>query len=144
MPGPPPKRNAVRHNANRGDWIELPGDGYAGRTPRWPLPGRAPRGWAALWRLPQAYAWAGQGLDRVVARYAYLLAIVEHPDDERPVSAALLAEVRQIEDRLGLSPMAMKRLQWTVGPRSDDKAKAPNPGKGGAGKVANLDDFRSL
>jgi hypothetical protein len=29
-------------------------------------------------------------------------------------NAALLAEIRQMEDRLGLSPMAMKRLQWEV------------------------------
>ncbi|WP_165242113.1 hypothetical protein [Corynebacterium lizhenjunii] len=39
-------------------------------------------------------------------------------------NGALLSEVRQMEDRLGLSPMALKRLQWEIGgasPVSDDQ-----------------------
>lgn len=35
------------------------------------------------------------------------------------VSATLLAEMRQLEDRLGLSPMARRRLQWEI---ADDVA----------------------
>jgi hypothetical protein len=30
------------------------------------------------------------------------------------MTAALLAEARQMEDRLGLSPMAMLRLRWEI------------------------------
>ena len=33
---------------------------------------------------------------------------------ETEPTAAMLSEVRQLEDRLGLSPMALKRLQWVI------------------------------
>ena len=48
---------------------------------------------------------------RGVARYTRLLAVAESGD----ASAAILGEVRQLEDRLGLTPMAMRRLQWRIG-----------------------------
>jgi hypothetical protein len=48
----------------------------------------------------------------VVARYALLVESTE--DVENPPSAAILAEVRQMEDRLGLNPKAMRSLLWEV------------------------------
>ena len=36
-------------------------------------------------------------------------------------NAALLSELRQIEDRIGLSPMAMRRLQWEIPETSDSR-----------------------
>jgi hypothetical protein len=52
----------------------------------------------------------------VVARYACLVAKSEIDSEDRSQTAevALLGEIRQLEDRLGLSPMAMRRLQWEV------------------------------
>jgi hypothetical protein len=47
---------------------------------------------------------------RPVARYVRCLVQAEVPG----APAALLAEVRQMEDRLGLSPMAILRLRWTI------------------------------
>jgi hypothetical protein len=47
------------------------------------------------------------------------------------VNGVLLSEIRQLEDRLGLSPMAMRRLQWDVEPR-ELEAVAPT------GNVTNL------
>lgn len=41
MPGPPPNPNAIRRNARVGP-VVLPGEGYKGRMPTWPLP-RNPR-----------------------------------------------------------------------------------------------------
>ena len=38
-------------------------------------------------------------------------------------NAALLSELRQIEDRLGLSPMALKRLQWEISEASVSKSE---------------------
>lgn len=114
MPGPPPKRNARRRNA-RPDWVTLPAEGRRGFTPEWPLPGRTPRGWVGLWRLPQAVMWERTRSHMQVASYlvtrnqAHDLLLAGEPH------AALLAELRQMEDRLGLSPMAMKRLQWEIG-----------------------------
>ena len=43
------------------------------------------------------------------ARYVMVTVLSE----EEP-TAAMLSEVRQLEDRLGLSPMALKRLQWVI------------------------------
>lgn len=110
MPGPAPKRNARRRNI-RPDWRTLPADGFRGRVPEWPLDVPEPDLWVSLWRTPQADAWSELGWTRVVARYARLL--IEQ--EEGATNAALLAEIRQLEDRLGLSPMAMKRLQWDIG-----------------------------
>lgn len=113
MPGPPPSRNPRRRNA-RPEWRTLPAAGRSGEPPEFPLarPSVAVLAlWGDLWRTPQATAWEALGWTRVVARYARLLIAAEKSD----ARAALLGEVRQLEDRLGLSPMAMRRLQWEVG-----------------------------
>lgn len=66
----------------------------------------------SLWATPQAAAWETLGWTRVVARYAVLIEAIE--SDEGVPPAALLGEVRQIEDRLGLNPKAMRSLLWEV------------------------------
>ena len=129
MPGPAPKKNARRTNA-RPDWRSLPADVFAGDVPVWPIGEPSVSQsvlWLDLWRSPQAAAWADLGWTRVVARYASLVLVCEGPD----VTAALLSEVRQLEDRLGLSPMALKRLQWEIDPvapvvAEDDGANVVN------------------
>lgn len=112
MPGPAPSPFARRRNA-RPDWVKLPSGGFSGEVPDWPL-NHFPEGhrelWVELWRTPQAQMWVEFGWTRLVARYAQILLICEGPE----ATAALLGECRQLEDRLGLSPMAMKRLQWEV------------------------------
>ena len=50
--------------------------------------------------------------------------------------SALLGEVRQMEDRLGLSPMALKRLMWEV---SDPVGDRP-----GLAEVKSIDRFADL
>jgi hypothetical protein len=117
MPGPAPDPNARRRN-KRTAAMTLPSGGRPGRAPAFPIKGqRVPAVWADLWKTPQAAAWEKLGYGRVVARYALLLVAAEKPD----ASAALLTEVRQLEDRLGLTPMAMKRLEWAI---SDDELDA--------------------
>lgn len=148
MPGPPPNPNARRRNA-RPDWISLPATGREGEVPEYPIPAPAGKNedeqaafdahraavldvWADLWTSPQAVAWEALGWTRVVARYADNLVASERPGS----SVALLAEVRQMEDRLGLTPMAMKRLQWNiVGTAAQDND--------GEADVARLDDYRA-
>lgn len=90
--------------------------------------------WSALWHTPQSIAWEELGWTRAVARYACLLDAVES-GGSGGLDVRILAEVRQMEDRLGLSPMAMRRLQWEI--------EAAPVGAGKAG-VSNLDDYRSL
>lgn len=112
MPGPAPKTNPRRRNA-RPDTVLLPAGGYQGDLPQWPLT-RATKAeteaWASLWRLPQADAWARMNLARTVARYVRALI----PAEKSGAPAFKLSEVRQLEDRLGLTPMAMLRLRWEV------------------------------
>lgn len=119
MPGPAPNPHARRRN-KRPDWLSLPADGYDGKIPGWPLRNDPSESeselWMSLWRTPQAAAWIEGGFERVVARYVTITCLVEIEP-----TAALLGEVRQLEDRLGLSPMAMKRLQWEVEVPSENK-----------------------
>ena len=112
MPGPAPKLNPVRRNARTGP-LMLPAEGRTGEPPKWPLTDQSEAemdAWADLWASPQAVAWEKMGWTRLVARFCRLLVAAESPE----ASIALLAEVRQLEDRLGLSPMSMRRLLWQV------------------------------
>ncbi len=133
--GPPPKKGARRRNA-RPEWRQLPAGGRLGDVPVFPL-GRSSKKldelWGELWSSPQAVAWTDLGWTRVVARYAKLLLAAERSD----ASVALLGEVRQLEDRLGLSPMAMRRLQWEI---TDVPAVV---GHEEDSSVANLAEYRS-
>lgn len=133
MPGPPPNPNARRTNA-RPDWRTLPAQGRQGETPAWPVGDPTDEQaalWDSLWKTPQAEAWEDLGWTRVVARYAAIVLACEMPD----ATSAMMSEARQLEDRLGLSPMAMKRLQWEVGPVATAK---------GNSSVTNIADYREL
>jgi hypothetical protein len=54
--------------------------------------------------------WEGLGWNDAVARYARLMAVAEAPGPP----GIVLIEVRQLEDRLGLSPMSLLRLRWQI------------------------------
>lgn len=107
-----PKDNPARRNARLGP-LQLPAEGRSGRAPAWPLAGRLRAGeqeaWRELWRTPQAVAWERVGWVRVVGRYCRVLV-----ESERTLDSKLLAEVRQLEDRLGLTPKSMRLLLWSV------------------------------
>lgn len=111
--GAAPKPNAQRRRGlANGVITRLPAEGRKGDPPSWPLSGAGydPEIWAELWSCPQAVAWEllGPGMTRVVARYVVLLAEAEVGEPK------VAAEARQMEDRLGLSPMAMLRLRWEI------------------------------
>lgn len=113
MPGPAPDPNRRRRNVKIAGQV-LPAEGRDGVLPGWPLQGQSDleaEMWGQVWSTPQAVAWERLGWVRAVARYVRLCVAAEEPGS--PVSLA--GEVRQMEDRLGLSPMAMRRLEWTVG-----------------------------
>lgn len=138
MPGPAPKKHA-RFGTGRAGWVVLPVEGRTGHTPAWPLSGRSPAGWADLWRKPQAVMWEKNGDEFLVARYLKLRNMIQDPDTMDDVNAAALSELRQMEDRLGLSPMAMKRLQWEMADVGASAAKQVS------GKVTDISDrFKSL
>jgi hypothetical protein len=52
----------------------------------------------------------GNGSTRTVARYTRVTVVAEQVDAPPPA----LTESRMLEDRLGLSPMSMLRLQWEI------------------------------
>lgn len=127
MPGPPPKDPAQRRRRNVGPaLVALPSEGRSGAAPSWPL-SRAVKAeaslWRELWATPQAAAWEQLGWTRIVARYVRCVVQVE---GQAP-STRLLAEVRQTEDRLGLTPLALRRLGWTI--VADEVAEARTVGK---------------
>lgn len=64
--------------------------------------------WRDLWKLPQACEWERLGWTRDVAQYVRHKVMAELGDLDGA------KEARQWSDRLGLSPMSMLRLRWTV------------------------------
>jgi hypothetical protein len=129
MPGPQPKSAGQRRRRNTQQAARiLPAAGRPGDPPRFPLHSAASDDvlalWRELWATPQAVAWDDLGWTRVVARYCRWVVAAESAHAEPPV--ALLAELRQLEDRLGLSPMAMARLRWTIEQTSDTSGSAPS------------------
>lgn len=109
----PPKFDPARRNARSGP-VRLPAEGRKGETPAWPLPGRATiaerAAWEELWHTPQAVAWERLGWTRTVARYCRLMVAAE----KRGAPATVLGEARQLEDRLGLTPKAMRLMLWEI------------------------------
>lgn len=108
--GPPPNPNARRRNA-RPTGVELPAEGRVGDAPDWPLDECTSREadiWSTVWRTPQAAAWERLAWTLDVALYVRFMALAETGD----LNAA--KEARQWSDRLGLSPLAMLRLQWRI------------------------------
>ena len=115
--GPAPKdpQKRVRTNKPPTSAVLLPPGGYQGPIPDWP--DIAPHAsdamldaWELLWRTPQAAAWARQGIGVQLELAQYIRYYVEG----YTANAAL--ERRQLGDRLGLNPLAMRRLGWEVAP----------------------------
>jgi len=109
----PPSFQPRRRNPRMGPLI-LPAAGRQGDLPRWPLPGRQTgaerEAWAQLWQTPQAVAWEQLGWMRTVARYCRLMVRAEKPG----AAAAVASQATALEDRLGLTPKAMRMLLWQV------------------------------
>jgi hypothetical protein len=121
MPGygvPKPASQRRRRNAapevtritpgTKADAPEMPGD-YGPRGERW---------WRNVWAHPIAAIW--ETCDHpAVERLGYLI------DKGPEASASEMGEARQLEDRLGLSPMARRRLQYEIDKAAGATASAP-------------------
>lgn len=114
--GVPPKHPSERRRRNTPEqWRQLPAAGRKGPVPKWPIT-HAPADsaelelWKTLWKTPQAIVWAEQGAQRVVARYCMHLVQVE----TRQPETRLLAEVRQLEQLLLLSPGALAKARMEI------------------------------
>lgn len=62
--------------------------------------------WKALWSQPEASQWTDADVP-TLSRLAWLLSSPANWADSK-----LLAEMRQLEDRFGLSPYARRQLRW--------------------------------
>ncbi len=135
MPGPAPNPNAIRRNARVGP-VRLPAEGRKGPTPRWPLPeppsASERKVWKDLWTTPQAVMWEAQNSTRTVARYCRMLTEAEAPG-ARP---SLLGQVTAVEDRLGLTPKAMRTLMWEIVSEDTTATSAAPAG------VTNISDIK--
>lgn len=108
----PPKFNPV-HRKPRVGPLKLPRGGRTGPIPQWPIPGGATADvlqlWETLWRTPHAVAWEKLEWTRVIARYCLVVRAAEIGFDKTAG-----AEARQLEDKLGLTPKAMRMLLWEI------------------------------
>lgn len=116
MPGPPPKKNGERRrrNAPRANTVLLPKEGRKGKIPRWPLSTHEPARWGEVWRLPQAVMWEKQHVEMLVARFVYLEDRLADPESKESQTASFWGTLRELEDRLGMSPVALMKLQWEI------------------------------
>ena len=129
-----PKHDPARRNPRVGV-LQLPAQGRQGDPPPWPLPDPPNDAeistWRQLWATPQAVAWEtlGGGTVRTVGRYCRLIVSCE----SRP-HAALHAQATALEDRLGLTPKAMRLLLWVVAQDEVAERRQQN-GPGARGRI---------
>lgn len=131
MPGPSPNPNARRANAPTIAWVTLPAspDVKVPKLPSWRKWSAATqRWWRDLWSKPQAAMWEPDGSTLVTLACLY--------DDliaGRAEASKVSAEMRQHEDRHGLSPRAMIQLRWRYA--QDDEEAGTGDGDKGASVV---------
>lgn len=114
--GPAPDPNSLRSSDG---WSVLPGEGYRGELPEWPLYSFHPRElviWADLWRKPQAVMWAALGMTYEVALFVRNLAAAEAPGS----TAADQVVVLRYFDSLGLTVAGLARHRWRIGAAADE------------------------
>lgn len=109
--GPPPKHPSQKRRPSTSKLTQLPAEGRQGRAPKWPFAESTPterKLWGELWRTPQAVMWERTHAHREVAAYVRWSLAAEAGD----LRAA--PEARQLSDRLGLTPLALRRLEWEI------------------------------
>lgn len=123
--GPPPKHPDQRRRTNAKRLTQLPAEGRKGKAPKWPLtvePSAAEASlWAEMWRLPQAVLWERQRIGREVAMYVIWSVKAE--------GGALDAskESRMLADRLGLTSLALLRLECEIVADETAEKRAARP-----------------
>jgi hypothetical protein len=124
-----PEGTRIRRNLPSAK-LPLPLDGYDGPIPEWSF-GEAATDfhqilWEKLWRTPQAKVWVRMHIEDVIARYVDVAVALRYEHKATVASAQMHAELRQLEDRLGRNPRAMKSLDWEIA--DDEMPEAPmNP-----------------
>ncbi len=113
---PAPNPNARHRQGKPSQVTLLPAGGRKGDTPEWPLAlakddevaEREWSLWVEVWCTPQAVAWERMRSTREVAMYVRWSVKAERADRDAA------SEARQLADRLGLNPKAMRALMWQI------------------------------
>jgi hypothetical protein len=129
--GPLSSQNATPR-ARTHKLIELPMEGYDGPVPEWPLLEASElelHRWETLWRTAQAAAWVRMHIDTVIARYCRLSLIVEVEMRNNVATAQTLNTVTALEKELGLSPAALKRLDWVIVANEVEEQRQVSPAR---------------
>lgn len=125
MPGPPPKPPSQRRRRNATTApVALSATGSKRKVPALPLkrPTAATKAWwATIWASPMAEVW----LEADVPGLIRLAELVELGHQAGATPLTVLSEIRALEDRYGLSPLARRRLQWEVEQAGGGKAREP-------------------
>lgn len=111
--GPAPDPTSGRSDARGLKFDALPSEGYTGKYPEFSLPDATEREqevWDALWRTPQAAAWAQEPW-RVRTVEMYVRWSVRSEGD---VPAAFLGQVHRLGDQLGLTPAGLRENGWSI------------------------------
>jgi hypothetical protein len=126
VPGPPPNPPGQRRRRNATTApVTLPASRSRSKVPPLPLK-RATAAtkawWRTIWTSPMATVW----LEADVPGLVRLAELVELGHREGATPLAAMSEIRALEDRYGLSPLARRRLQWEIeqaGGTSSDEPK---------------------
>lgn len=115
-PAPKPPGQRVRRNKNQQQWKTLPASKPFKRPPLCPTSWSTAtkKWWKLIWESPMASLWLESDV-HALTRLGNLLEL----QAKGKISAIMIGEIRQIEDRFGLSPKSRRMLQWFV-PLDDD------------------------
>jgi hypothetical protein len=116
-----------RRNSATPGFEQLDPDGQVVPAPEWPfgaptLEERAK--WDELWRRPQSLKWQQIQCEDTVA--LYVRALLAASEDMNP---KIMNEVRQLDNKLGLSPQSMRHLGWEVPASKADEPSVVSNGK---------------
>ena len=118
---PKPDGDAVTRHKQQFSWVDLPATGRRGNPPALPKrvagskawSAQTKAAWRAMWKKPQATQWDQDGSS--MHMWAMLHEdMIQAQKKEKSIPASVAGEMRQIEDRHGLTPKAMLQLRWRV------------------------------
>lgn len=114
----------VRRNVNQQTWKALPAGKPFKHPPDVPASlkwtATTKKWWKLIWDSPMAAVW----LESDVPALIRLGELINLPKK----SALIVGEIRQIEDRFGLSPKSRRALQWEISNADDAEEASPRAG----------------
>lgn len=124
-PTPKPPGQRVRRNKDQPRWVQLPPAQDFKRPPTCPPKWSAStkKWWKLIWDSPMAAAWLESDVPALI-RLGHLIEL----QATGKISAIMVGEIRQIEDRFGLSPKSRRMLQWEITHANDEDEEAPRQG----------------